>query len=399
MHITNEPEFRSFYLCLGILRNLFNALAMVMLSTVAFANNPFVATAQPVRVQTTDGNAVCNTSGAFSQIPGQPDFFVGRGLGIGTIEECHKPIGHGAPFLALYKMDWQSHILVMQHYLVKPPVKTPTGVDLRSAYDPYVALYKGDLWVAFECTVPGAVSSCVAPLAHDLSSLDLFRFSIAVEGKLGPHGPHGQVVGLLSASAPILFPYQNMLFLYWQADYFDNQLPENHLISRGMQLEEDTHGRLWSVGSSGKPVLTDDPHLTSLVHDVRAGDQTADHVAATSDVVVVGQKILEFSSVGGTGGRQTCRSTHDDSPGCWRMALSLSDKPVGPNVFGQHELSGVSLPAEVIEYPRLIVDPAGHHFLMGNFQPPVGSPIAGRATTLKTPGLQYAPFEPKDFLQ
>jgi hypothetical protein len=220
-------------------------LALIPLIATVTATAAPAPVPQPVTVQTQDGQLVCNTSGAFSQIPGQPDLFVGRGWSIGSLEDCHKPASHMLPFLALFKMDWQRHMLVMQHYLVKPPVKIPGGVELRAAYDPSVALYKGDLWVAFECAVPGVVSSCVAPLTRDLSSLDLSRFSVAAIGILGPHGPNRQIVCLLSASAPTLLSYGGKLYLYWQADYFDNQAPENHLTSRGMQLEEDGHGHLW----------------------------------------------------------------------------------------------------------------------------------------------------------
>ncbi len=143
---------------------------------------------------------------------------------------------------------------------------------------------------------------------------------------------------------------------------------------------------------------TNDPRLTSLVHDVSTSDQTTDHVAATSDLVVIGSKIMEISSIGGTGGKETCRSTHDASPGCWRMSLSSADAPLGANVFGLHPLAVANLQPDVIEYPRVIVDPSGNHFLMGFFEPPVVAPVPGRKPPLTAHGLLYIPFEPNDFV-
>jgi hypothetical protein len=355
-------------------------------------------TPQPITVTTTDGQLICNTSAAFSQIPGHPELFVGRGFGIGSLDYCHQKRKDDLPFLALFRMDWHRHVLTMDHFLLKPPMKTGSGVDLRAAYDPYVATYKGELWVAFECAVPGAVSSCVAPLSADLKEIDASRLSVPAEGILGPHGSNKQIVCILSASAPTLLNFGGNLYLYWQLDPFDNQLPENKLFTRGMQLQKNAKGLLWGVASGDHPVKTDDPHLTTLVHDVIAGDQTSDHVAVTTDTVVVGGKILEISSLGGTGGQEPCRSTHQASPGCWRVSLSVADKPLGANVFGEHPLPGPTLPANVIEYPRVIVGPGGGHYLLGYFSIPK-MPLESRHVMVPANGVTVIPFEPTTYVQ
>jgi hypothetical protein len=140
---------------------------------------------------------------------------------------------------------------------------------------------------------------------------------------------------LFSAKTPTLLNHNGELYLYWQVDPSDDERPRSLMVTRGMELEQDSHGRLWGKGSSGRPLYADDPKLTTPVHDVRRGDRTADHVALTSDIVELGDdKVLEISSIGGTAGKQVCRSAQDDSLGCWRVGLSISNAPLGDNVFG-----------------------------------------------------------------
>jgi hypothetical protein len=374
-------------------------VSMALITAQATATGAGIDTehVQPVTVSSADGQVICNTSGAFAQIPGHPDEFVGRGYGIGSLDYCHKirkPLG----FLALFHMDWQQHTLTMGEILLKPPVKTSAGVELHNTYDPYVAEYQGTLWVAFECTSPNAVSSCIVPLDLQNKTLDLSRLSVPVEGTIGPHGANKQIVGLLSASAPTLLAYSGRLLLYWQVDAFDNQLRENPLVTRGGDLQLDSHGMLWIGGSAGHPVKTDDPQRTRLVHDVKQGDLNSDHVAVLSDAMIVDGKILEVASVGGTGGQQVCRSTHDVSPGCWRVALSVSKEPLGKNSFGEHRLELPELPANVIEYPRIITDPSGHHYLMGYFEEPKAQPLAER-TKMSIKGLAYVPIQPQTLVR
>jgi hypothetical protein len=249
--------------------------------------------------------------------------------------------------------------------------------------------------VAFECTVPGEVSTCVAPLLPDLTNIDLSRLSVPALGTIGPHAPNGQIVGLISASAPTLLNYHGRLFLYWAVDYFgdDSALPQNHLATRGMELEEDPKKRLWGKGSLERSVSPIDPRLTSLVMEVTAGDPTADHVAALGDAHVVGSKIVGIFSIGGTGGTEVCRRPRDISPGCWRVLLSVANVPLGNNVFAQHELPAVSLPSNAIEYPRLIVDPEGRNFLFGNFIQTKAPAMQEQRILYPSGGVGYIPFD------
>jgi hypothetical protein len=341
----------------------------------AFAASPAISTETP------DGRMVCNAGAAYSQIPGKIDMFVGRGFGIGTLDYCHAPTRREPGFLALFRMDWARSKMLMLRYLLKPPARTTARV--WSAYDPYAAAYNGKVWIAFECAIPGSTSSCIAPMTPDLAGLDLSRLTVAVQGNAQK-----------SASSPVLLKFMNRLYMYWSVDFEKNQnrLPANTLTSRGMELREDGYGRLWGAGSEGHPVATDNPRLTSLVKDVDARDPTANHVAVITAAVALGRRILAISSIGGTAGREVCRSTHDLSPGCWRISVSIADAPLGPNVFGRRVVDLPSLPGNVVEYPRVAIDPAGHKVLLGNFQPPkVPESLRGRARVPAS--VRYIPFD------
>ena len=364
------------------------------------AQAPLSVVSQPLNTRTEDGQLVCNTSGAFSQVPGHPDLFVGRGLGVGDLDYCHR-LRTPRSFLAIFKMDWHQPELVLQSYLVKGPIKTTSGIALTAAADPYVARYKGTLWVAFECLPPAAVSTCVAPLSDALDGMDLSRLSVVAGGVAGPREGSMQVVTLSSASAPMFLNFNGKLFLYWQVDHFDNSKPENTLVTRGMQVEVGADGRLWGVGSIGKPVPADGSSLAPIVLNVDQKDPTRNHVAVVSDLAVVGKQIVVVSSIGGTAGRQVCRSPHDDSRGCWRIGLSVSDTPLGYNVFGEKPIPNVSLPTGVVAYPRFIIGPEGKRLLIGHFLPPTALPMAAAAAVdgrTISKGIRFLPFDPSSIL-
>jgi len=285
-------------------------------------------------------------------------------------------------------MDWKGNKMVMMNYLLKPPDKpqpgitTPTGIYIAGAYDPYVASYHGELWVAFEAIVPGSCSTCIAPLTPDMKGLDLSRLTLVAKG-----------TELKSASAPVLLNFRDHLYVYWTIDYKFNKLPKNTLVTRGMELKADSHGRLWGARSGGRSVATDDPRLTSLVHDVDVSDTTANHLAGIWGAIVVGRKILVTSYLGGTAGNEVCCSGHQRNPGCWRMAVSVADAPLGANVFGKKIVDLPSLPDNAVSYARVIVDPSGRKLLLALFDPPNKMP----GTTIAHPhietGVRYIPFD------
>jgi hypothetical protein len=279
-------------------------------------------------------------------------------------------------------MDWANHKMILVNYLFrpqKPPVREPAGV--WSAYDPYATSYNGRIWVAFECAVPGNVSTCIAPMTPDSQGLDLSRLTVAVQGSAQK-----------SASTPVLLNFQNGLYLYWVIDSNAHQLPSFTMITRGMQLQQDAQGRMWGAESGGHAVATDDPRLTMLVDDVNPADTTANHVAQLRSAIVAGSKILAITTLGGTA-QQVCVSAHENSPGCFRMSLSIAAAPLGQNVFGRKVVSVPSLPNNVVSYPRIFVDPSGHRMLIGAFFPPKVPDPRNKQPQVPT-GVRYIPFDP-----
>ena len=319
-----------------------------------------------INAMTQDGRYVCISS-PNAQIPGHPNLFLGRGHSFGTLEECHeKPAAGSHEFLAVFRMDWQKNKMVMQNYLLRPPVKT-NGFLINSSIDPFVVSHNGELWVSFEASTPRADSTCVAPMTPDLKGLDLSRMTVVAMGELGAKPKTGQIVGVRSASTPVLLSFNGHLFVYWTIDPAFNNLPEMQLISRGIELVQDPQGRMWPKGSPGKPVMCDDERLTSLVRYPDKSDNTANHVAHLRSLYPFGDKILAFFTVGGTAGNECCHSSHELSPGCWRMSLSVVDQPIGENVFGKNVFDLPELPINETEYPRLFKGPSGGHFLFGSF--------------------------------
>jgi hypothetical protein len=368
---------------------LYHLPKCVLLLTLVSIAPVFGAEQQPARVspvvrtETLDGQFPCNASAAFAQIPGQTDMFVGRGVGIGSLEYCHCPTRRDTSFLALYQMDWNSLKMTLTKFLfqpARPPAKEPSGV--WSAYDPYAASYRGEIWIAFECALPGTVGSCVAPMTQDAQSLDLSRLTVLVRGdKRG------------SASTPVLLNFQDHLYLYWTIDAAENRLSQNTLVSRGMELEKDPQGRLWGVGSRGHSVVTDDPRLTTLVDDVNPSDATTNHVAHLRSIFVVGSTIIAISTLGGTAGQEVCASSHQISPGCWRISLSVADAPLEENAFGRKKVILTSLPYNNgIDYPRIVVDPFRHKLLLGQFFPLKLPEPASKSPQIPT-GVRYLLFD------
>ncbi len=106
---------------------------------------------------------------AFSQIPGYPEYFIGKWVLKGSSGGCDISNG-GTATLALFIFDWSTHTMLMIRYLPMPiPYVRSDGktVYITQAYDPYtVRLDDGELWVSFECGGVGiaGTSACVAPL-------------------------------------------------------------------------------------------------------------------------------------------------------------------------------------------------------------------------------------------
>jgi len=356
-------------------------LALVLCSIATGANSEQAAQVQPslkIANESADGRWVCAANGGLSQIPGHPDLFVGRGSAVTTLDQCHNPPkdSKGAPiwrsFLATYRMDWKNHKTVLADYLIKMPDRPEPGLQLKDlyigdAYDPFVAEYRGEYWVAFEATIGyhgvAGCGSCIAPLTSDLRHMDLSRLTMIVEPSKNNER---------SASTPVLLNFHKKFYAYWCLDPPDRlaAMPQNKLVTRGMELEMDKNRCMWGKGSGGKPVLTNDPKLTSLVYDVDPHDASADHTVNVFYAEPFGDKILTISAIGGTCANEVCRSPHQTNPGAWRLALSLADKPLGTNAFRWKIIDLPDLPGNVASYSRLATDDSGHRVLLSVWDHP-----------------------------
>lgn len=343
-----------------------------------------------VSAVTQDGLAVCNPGPAMKQLPN--GLFIGRGMSIQTRAVCNAGTYVPNPFIALFALNWQTGQFVLQNYIQRFPA-SGNGFVINTGYDPYTVEFAGEYWTAFECTVAPAnqVSTCLAPLLPDLSGMDLSRLSVPVLGINGPNpAKPTQQVTVTSASAPMLLPFQGYLYLYWQVDNFAKTSP---LIERGAALEQDWNGT-WVAGSGGFWITPNDL-LSSVVYDVVPGDTTRDFTSLLTDVGVTSDGFLmAIGVVGGTNGTP-CGTPRAVSRGCWRVTISFATDPLAPNTFGQNAGPASFIPENPFDYARIIVDPEGNHWLLGNLQLPFGGVVqAGYAPSETTVGVGYVPWAP-----
>jgi hypothetical protein len=331
----------------------------------------------------------CGVAGlAHSQIPGHPDLFVGR-VHLQDPTSCRP----GLFTLALFRMDWRTKELALQHYLLSVPTPARDGMSITNAYDPYVMAFAGDIWVAFECLGKGFApsSTCIAPLTGDFSRLDLQRFSAPVaSGNYVPNSPTGT-----TASDPKLLAFRGRAYVYWTGVEIRGT-PHKwlNLTARGMELELDPQTRrLWGKGSAARPVFANDPRLTVEVLARDSTDQTANLTADIQSVYAYKDEILVAASIGGAG----CLTPDDDSIGCYRLQISKATSPLGENVFGRQFLVSPPLAANPATYVRFALDPQAQLILMGPQRPLRPKSMAARMPALPSGNFLY-PVHP-DALQ
>jgi hypothetical protein len=343
-----------------------------------------------VSAVTEGGLAVCNPGPAMKQLPGT-NLFVGRGMSIQQRSVCNSGAYTPKPFIGLFSFNWQTSQFVMQNYIQQFPAHG-NGFTITSGYDPFTVSFHGEYWTAFECLVASSnqVSTCLAPLRADLSGMDLSQLTVPALGISGPNpAKPTQRVTLVSASAPKLLAFQSNLYLYWQTDTFLH----TPMTERGALLAVGAAGA-WIAGSGNAPVLTNDPHLTSLVYDVTPGDNTKDFAALLTDVnVTTDGSILAIGVVGGTSANP-CITPKSVSKGCWRVMPAITAHPLAYNTFGQNPEPTHGIPENPFDYARIILDPQGTPWLFGDLQLPVGGTVPGYAPSESTVGVGYVPWLP-----
>jgi hypothetical protein len=324
---------------------------------------------------------------SFAQIPYSSDLFISK---LRTGSEKDKCGGHWT--LALFRLDWRTHVMTLMH----PLMETPVGVDQRTvqaAYDPYVERFRDKTWVAFECVGPqiSGTSACIAPLSDDGSHIDTNRISIPVMGRDSDEKSDW----IYSVSTPKLLSFKGRLYLYWTAIKI-GKAPPNRWESvemRGAEVEVDRDGKIWVKGRAGRPLPSRAPGANLSVMAPAMHDPYANTEVEVQDLFVDREHIIALSSVGGSGPDQTapCTKPIDSSPGCFRLEITRTTNPLGENSLRQETLISPMLPANPVEYSRIVRDPEGKTYLMANLHPVkvVAAPKSGKALGA---GLVLIPF-------
>ena len=246
---------------------------------------------------------------------------------------------------------------------------------------------------------PVVASSCVGPLGLD-KGIDLARTTVVVAGLSVNHDARPDVTN--SAGVPKIFTFHDRIYLYWDNNTIDRTVKPGrwlNLFSRGIELVAgrgaDGKTRLWGAGSRNRPVLTDDPALTTLVSGPVANDPLFNTVAAVHGVYVDGDVIYALTAVGGSvhPHENPCVNPSGTSYGCYRTDLFVTRDPLGKpgqngeggGVLRDNELQRPLLPFNPGAYTRLFKDPtisdkSDNLFLLGAFYPP--------ARTIEAPAMR-----------
>jgi len=372
------------------------------------------------------GRDLCN-SGAFAQLPTDPDLFAGRLL-TPTPTSCRllgeaEAAGTRRATLALFRMDWRANTLsvVESRRLPRAGVQVTQGLEatkarpattstllppmpltlpapmlkgaarptISAAYDPTVAQFRGELWIAFECVTNhvfpvarrAGVSACVAPFTTSYG-IDLRRLTVAVTGTAKSPSASNEIY---AAAVPQLFTFGERIYLYWSAIH---SFPEpgapnwRSIAVRGMELAaatgKDGKTRLWGVGAGPAPVDSYDPALNAEVAAPIAGDPTANTAQDVSGVFVDAGSIYLMTNVGGSpvadksvADKSVADKSVADKPcvapsspqyGCFRLRIARATAPLPAAAsdappFNRHVLTSPLPPFNPGEYRHIIIDP------------------------------------------
>jgi len=320
---------------------------------------------------------------ANAQVPGTTDLFVGRQFfkqdgSLTTAEEkcgnnegIREAIRSSRWGIVLAKLDWQHKKFTIVKPLIAPmteitggPMK---GAVIKKALDPQMVIYRGEYVMTFECIVIRqhyriqGTSACIATYDPVSQQVRLDRTYVAVSGRhTGPQ--------FHSASVPQLLVFGGNLFLYWSELTIDPGRGITRIGVRGVQLEADTAGFYWAKGI-GHMVYSINPP-TVEVWGPYAGKPMSDTAVDIKSLWVHGNEIIALAGLGGGG----CAS-QGPQPGCFRMALAKSSRPLGDHVFNDSPLlHEEQLPTNGQGYTRPIRNPAGGYSFIGSFRKP---PING----------------------
>ena len=319
---------------------------------------------------------------SFSQVPQDRALFVGKAVGAGANGKCVWPVT-----LALFHLDWNTHKMTLVHRLMEVPLEVGPHQVIQNAYDPYVAEFHGETWVAFECAGQGiaGVSACVAPLVGNGKALDTERLTIPVAGLDADHASPW----LYSASTPKLLNFRDRLYLYWTAIQVDKAPPRrwNGIETRGVEAVLDG-GKMWAKGFVSRAIPSNAPGANVAVMTPLKHDRYQDTSVDTEGLFVFDDQIIALSSVGGGG----CTKPLDNTSGCFRLEITQTDHPLANDGFRDRTMVSPKLPANPSEYPRVVTSPTGQTYLMTILHAMTGpaAPASGRALN---PGYVLIPLD------
>jgi hypothetical protein len=318
----------------------------------------------------------CNAS-AYAQLPNHTPLFLGRqffksnGAAFVKEEGCRPLVDQTIKRqgLVLDRLDWMQRRFSIIKPLLVPPLRIAggpiEGAIVKAAYDPDAALYRGKYWVAFECVIANGsaysiegTSACLAPFDDVKQDLRLDQIYVVVSGR---HEAGGV---FYSASVPTLFSVNGHLYLYWSA----LTVIERKFVRcgiRGVELAPDEREFLWAKGA-GRMIYSIDPQ-TVEVWGPQRGDPMSDTCV---DVRAVWKtragKIVGLAGIGGAG----CAKPGGPQPGCFRMAMAESDRPLGDHIFRMPPADEDPLPTNPQTYTRPVKTPNGDFVFLGHFFKP-----------------------------
>jgi hypothetical protein len=331
-----------------------------------------------VSIRTTGCNAV-----SYTPLPREDDLFIGRAFftSDGTPgkaeDECASPevkeaISAHRTGLVLDRLDWRDKAF----NIVKPLLITPAkitggpiqGAIIRSAHDPYAALYHGQYLIAFECLVLQAkgahgTSSCLAVFDITKKEIRSDEIHVVISGQKTDGG-----LVFHSASVPALLVANDRLYLYWsEITEITSQLSQvqNKFVRigvRGAELEADDNGLFWVKGAAGKIANSTGPESVEVWGpDVR--NTLSDTAVDLKSIWQSRTGIVALVALGGSG----C-ARQGPQPGCFRMAMAKADKPLGDHIFNRSPLlDEAMLPTNGQGYTRPVKNPNGGYSFIGVF--------------------------------
>lgn len=293
---------------------------------------------------------------AYAQIPGYPEYFVGR---VSTDPAANRG-SYDQWFLGLFRLEGKK--FVYQHPLLldrsgTTRISIPGSRLLNTAYDPDVVSHNGKLWVSFECGGPSgfndSAGTCIgalqAPAGNPAAwAIDPSSVRLLVLGGITETTPS---ILYTSASVPRLFVHRNALYLYWIAVRISATGQFLTLRTRGIDLS--VHNNNWTTGFG----VGASEALPIAAHDARAYDVWTPGSAADDNSMATAFQILSdndsvymLGAVGGGG----CTLPTDPINGCYRLTVSRSATPLGTGIFNQERVLDGLFPPNFENYGSLI---------------------------------------------